>query len=358
MRVAVLGAGNGGVASAFDFAQHGHEVSLYGPPEFGANVVAVDKAGGITAHGDLEGFAPIRYAGHDAGEAMDDAELVLLVGPAYSTEALAAQAGPHLTDGMAVLICPGSCAGAIAFKRAAGLELDDQRCLVGETSTLPYAVRVTEPGVVRVFLKLATGVYLAGLPRAATDRLYGLVSEVWPAVEMAESVFQTTLQNGNPVIHPAVTLLNTGLLERTGGDFLFYEEGVTESVGRVIEAVDQERIAIAEALGVAILSEPALGVRQGYMREENYSTGYSTAPGFLGIRAQAELDHRYLTEDVGYSLVFLSDLAARIGVPTPVMDSVIAIASVVLARDFRAEAKRTTTTLGLDDIPLEQLAAL
>jgi len=26
-----------------------------------------------------------------------------------------------------------------------------------------------------------------------------------------------------------------------------------------------------------------LGVRQGYMREHNYSTGYSTAPGFLGM---------------------------------------------------------------------------
>ena len=63
MRVAVLGAGNGGVASAFDFAQHGHEVSLYATPEFGDNVVAVDEAGGITASGDLEGFAPIRYAG-------------------------------------------------------------------------------------------------------------------------------------------------------------------------------------------------------------------------------------------------------------------------------------------------------
>jgi opine dehydrogenase len=269
MRVAVLGAGNGGIASAFDFAQHGHEVSLYAPPEFGANVVAVDKAGGITASGDLHGFAPIRYAGYDAAEAMAGAELVVLVGPAYSTEPLAAMAGPHLTDGMAVLICPGSCAGAIAFKRAAGIELDDERYIVGETSTLPYAVRVTDPGVVNVFLKLTTGVYLAGLPRAGTDRLYGLVSDVWPAVEKAESVFQTTLQNGNPVIHPAVTLLNAGLLERTGGDFLFYEEGVTESVGRLIEAVDKERLAIAGALRVTILSEPARGVRQGYMLEVN-----------------------------------------------------------------------------------------
>jgi opine dehydrogenase len=358
MRVAVLGAGNGGLASAFDFARHGHEVALYAAEEFGENVVAVDRAGGITARGDLEGFAPVRYAGHDAAEALSGAELVLLVGPAYSTEPLAAAAAPHLTDGTAVLICPGSCAGAIAFKRTVGLELDDPRYVVGETSTLPYAVRVTEPGVVNVFLKLSAGLYLAGLPRAATDRLHDLVKDVWPAVEKAESVFQTTLQNGNPVIHPAVTLLNVGLLERTRGGFLFYEEGVTESVGRLIEAVDRERQAIAAGLGVTILSEPALGVRQGYMREENYSTGYSTAPGFLGIAAQRQLDHRYLTEDVGYSLVFMTDLAARLGVRTPVMDAVITLASVVLARDFRAEGKRTVSSLGLDGMSAEQLAAL
>jgi opine dehydrogenase len=358
MRVAVLGAGNGGVASAFDFARHGHEVSLYATPEFGTNVVAVDKAGGIAATGDLEGFAPIRYAGYDAGEAMAGTELVVVVGPAYSTEPLAAEAGRHLTDGMAVLVCPGSCAGAIAFKRAAGLELEDERQIVGETSTLPYAVRVTEPGVVNVFLKLTTGVHLAALPRAGTDRLLDLVSDVWPAVEKAESVFQTTLQNGNPVIHPAVTLLNAGLLERTGGDFLFYEEGVTESVGRLIEAVDKERLAIAGALGVTVFSDPALGVRQGYMREENYSTGYSTAPGFLGIGAQSQLDNRYLTEDVGYSLIFLTDLAARLGIPTPVMDAVIEIASVLLARDFRGEGIRTVSTLGLDGMSAAELAAL
>jgi opine dehydrogenase len=259
---------------------------------------------------------------------------------------------------MAVLICPGSCAGAIAFKRTVGQELDDVRYVVGETSTLPYAVRVTEPGVIIVFLKLTAGLYLAGLPRAATDRLHDLIKDVWPAVEKADSVFQTTLQNGNPVIHPAVTLLNAGLLERTHGDFLFYEEGVTESVGRMIEAVDGERQAIAARLGVKILSDPELGQRQGYMREANYSTGYSAAPGFQGIGAQSRLDHRYLTEDVGYSLVFLTDLAVRVGVPTPVMNAIVSIASVVLARDLRAEGKRTVRSLGLDDMSPEQLAAL
>ncbi len=122
--------------------------------------------------------------------------------------------------------------------------------------------------------------------------------------------------------------------------------------------MDRERLAIAEALGVRVLSEPDLGVLQGYMREANYSTGYSTAPGFLGIGAQSQLEHRYLTEDVGYSLVFLTDLAAQLGVATPTMEAVITLASVVLARDLRGEGRRTLATLGLDGMSAAELATL
>jgi opine dehydrogenase len=212
---------------------------------------------------------------------------------------------------------------------------------------------------------LPAGVDEAGVRRSlrlgttVEDAYLGLdevtkISDDEPAAEAA-TVFQTALQNGNPVIHPAVTLLNAALIDRTGGDFAFYEEGVTTSTGRLMEAVDGERFAIAEALGVSILSEPAIGVLQGYMTEANYTTGYSTAPGFLGIKAQDSLDNRYLTEDVGYSMVFFTDLARSLGVATPVMDAVVQIASVVLARDFRSEAARTMDSLGLDDLSAEEL---
>ena len=282
----------------------------------------------------------------------------MLVGPAYSTENQAREVAPHLAPGQAVLICPASCAGAITFKRTAGLAMDDESITVGETSTLPYAARIFAPGRVNIFHKLGGGIFVAGLPRSGTARLLSMIQDVYPGTEAAESVFQTTLQNGNPVIHPAVTLLNAGLIERTAGGFLFYEEGVTEAVGRAIEAVDRERLAIGAALGVRVRSDPELGMVQGYMLEDNYSTGYSTAPGFLGISAQSQLDNRYLTEDVGYSLVFLADLARRVDVETPTMDALITLASVVLARDFRAEAARTLATLGLDDMSASDLAAL
>jgi len=182
------------------------------------------------------------------------------------------------------------------------------------------------------------------------------IAEALQGVEVeAAGIFQTTLQNGNPVIQPAVTLLDAVLIERTGGDFMFYEEGVTEAVGRVMQAVDDERLAIAQALGVAIVAEPDLGVRQGYMIEPSYSTGYSTALGFRGIKAQNELHHRYLTEGVGYSMVVLTDLARHVSVSALTMDAVIGIASVVAGEDFAAEHART---MGLSGLTREQLAAL
>jgi opine dehydrogenase len=123
-------------------------------------------------------------------------------------------------------------------------------------------------------------------------------------------------------------------------------------------AVDQERLARAAALGVTILSEPDLGVEQGYMTESNYTTGYSQAPGFLGIMAPGRLATRYLTEDVAYSIVLFTDLAWRLGVPTAVMDSIIELTSAVLERDLGSEAPRTMRSLDLDVLSDEQLLSL
>ena len=99
-------------------------------------------------------------------------------------------------------------------------------------------------------------------------------------------------------------------------------------------------------------------MRQGYMLEANYGSGYRKAPGFLGIGAQPQLDHRYLNEDVGYGLVFMSKLGQQIGVATPGIDAVISVATIVMARDYRAEALRTPESLGIAGRSAKELAAL
>lgn len=355
MRITVFGSGNGGCATAYDYAKHGHEVYIVDFPEYTTNIKAIAEAGGIKCQGVFQDFASIAYAGHDIEKAVKHADLLIVVGPAYSTEAIAKACQPYLQSGQKVLISPSSCGGSIVFKKALGLELKDQSILVAETSTLPYAVRILNPGEVHIFLKLKGGYYLSALPASGTREFIELVQDVYPEVKAGVNVIQTSLQNANPVIHPAVTLLNASLIERTEGDFLFYEEGVTKASGRLIEALDKERVAIGNAIGITVIPDPVVGCEQGYMVEANYTTGYSKAPGFKGIKAQESLDNRYLVEDVGFGLVFLTDLAKAFKVETPMMNSVIEIASVILNKDFRHEAARTLSSLGLENLTSEQL---
>ncbi len=358
MKIAVLGAGAGGTAVAFDCASYGHEVRLFDFPQFPDNIATIDRQGGIHAEGGLSGFATVASAGHDVEEALSDAELIYVVGPAFSTTPFGEAVAGQLSAGQTVIVTPGSCGGALAFKKAAGLALEDDSVRVAETHTLHYAVRLTQPGRIRVFLKLKAGNLLAALPSRHTQEVMALIADVYPTMEPAKNVIQTSLQNANPVIHPAVTLANAARIERTGGDFLFYEEGVGDATGRLIEAVDQERIAIGAKLGLEVVSDPAMGIRQGYMLADNYGAAYREAPGFLGIGAQPQLDHRYLHEDVGYGLVFMSRLARQVGVETPTIDAIIQVTSVLMARDYASDAPRTPDALGIGDLSAEELGDL
>mgnify|MGYP001816612555 FL=1 len=357
MNIAVLGAGAGGTTVAFDCAAHGHEVRLFDFPQFGDNIAAISKRGGIQAEGDISGFAAVAYAGHDIDRALYGAELIYVVGPAFATEPFGEAVAGKLVPDQTVIVTPGSCGGALAFKRAAGLAVEDESIRVAETHTLHYAVRLTEPGHVHVFLKLKAGNLLAALPGSETDSILEMISDVYPSMEPARNVIQTSLQNANPVIHPAVSLCNAARIEGEG-DFLFYEEGVSDSVGRLIESVDRERIAIGKRLGIEVFSDPEMGLRQGYMLENNYGSGYREAPGFLGITAQPRLDHRYINEDVGYGLVFMSRLGRQVGVATPTIDSIIRLASVLMNRDYAGEALRTPESLGIGGLSAEQISRL
>ena len=358
MNVAVLGAGNGGCAVAFDCAAHGHQVRLFDFEAFPESIRAVKAQGGIHCEGELEGFEPLAYVGHEVEKALDGADLIYAVGPAYSTKPFAEACKPFLSPGQTVIVCPSSCGGAIELKKGAGLQLRDDGVLVAETSTLPYAVRSLAPGKIRIFNKLKGGLFMAAVPAVKTSFALEQVRDVYPAMTAAKNILQTSLQNGNPVIHPTITLMNVALIERTRGEFDFYHEGVTPAVGRLIEAVDRERIAIGKKLGVEIIPDPELGVLQGYMTEGTYDTGFITSPGFAGIRAQPSLDYRYFNEDVGYGLVFLQKLGEQVGVKTPIMSAMITLASLLMNRDYVAEAPRTMETLGLSDNTPEELERL
>jgi Glycerol-3-phosphate dehydrogenase len=355
MKVAVLGSGNGACAVAFEWAKAGHEVFMFDFAKFPKMIGQINAHSGIFAEGELEGFQKIAYAGDDIEKVLDGAGIILAVGPAYSTEPFGLACKPFVRPGQHYVVCPSSCAGAIVFKNALGLSFDDYSVTISETSTLPFAVRITGAAKISVYNRLKGGYFLSTLPSSKNEEIFEIFHATHETCDKADNILQTTLQNANPVIHPAVTICNTALIERTGGDFMFYEEGVTDGVGRVIEALDRERISIGAKLGVNVIPDPELGMIQGYQAVANYSEGYSKAPGFIGIKAQPQLDYRYFNEDVGYGLVFLISLAKQIGVEVPAMEAVVKLACLIMGRDYRAEEARSMRTLGLDKYDLDGL---
>ena len=77
-------------------------------------------------------------------------------------------------------------------------------------------------------------------------------------------------------------------------------------------------------------------------------------PGRAPTAAAGGLDNGYITDGVPCALVLASSLGEAAGVPTPAIDELVAAASAVLGRDFRAEGP-TLATLGLGGLDVTGL---
>jgi opine dehydrogenase len=351
MRVAVLGSGGGALAVAADLGQAGHEAVLADLPAFAANLAPVREQGGVRVGAGLYGWRvqPVAVA-ETVAEAVAGAELVIVVVPCFGHEPFVEALTPLLQEGQALLFF-GEGSGSIIARQAL-LRAGKGAVRVGELNTLPYLARPAGPGGVTADRKIG-GVLLAGLPASETAGLLAMVQGVWDYITPAGSVWETVLVNYNAIDHVATLITNVGTMENRTGGMLLWGEGATPSVVRAIEAVDGELFAIRQALGLSdtrryrdfLIAQgfaPDVGDLYAVVRASKLVQGY-VATGPQGLQT------RYLTEDVPYALVLAASLGDAVGVDTPVIDGLIALASVMLQRDFRVEG-RTLATLGLSGL--------
>ncbi len=102
--------------------------------------------------------------------------------------------------------------------------------------------------------------------------------------------------------HPDPVLLNAGWIETTGGDFRFYTDGVSPSVGRAMDALDRERLGLLTALGLEAVPAVEWDRRlYGLAGTTSYEVNRDSLI-HRDIRAPESLRSRYLTEDVPFGL--------------------------------------------------------
>lgn len=346
--VAVLGAGHGGHAAAADLGSRGFHVRLHA--RNADRLQPIRAAGGVIARGVVDGTIPVPVLTTDVREACDGADLIMLVVPSVAHEYYAHALAPILTPDRPVFVNPGHTGGGLHFVhelRQAGYRQPVKTC---ETVTLTYITRMEGPATVGIY-SYTKKLGFAAFPGRHAEELFGLLKPLYPEIELRSSVLETALTNLNAVFHPPGMLMNTGWIEATNGNFLFYYEGMTEGPGRVTKSLDDERIAIAKKLGIPVITFLEMFYKAGLTTKEAFESGNiaracrESAPNRT-LRSPSSLDHRYVHEDVGYGLVPMAALGRVAGVPTPTIDAIVHLMSVATGIDY------ARTGLTLDKLDL------
>jgi len=350
----VIGAGHGGKAMAAHLALMGLKVALFNRTYEHINVI--QKRGGIELESNEEGahgFGKLALVTSDMGQALQGAQMIMVVVPSSAHADIAKTTAPHLKDGQIIILHPGRTCGALEFAKV----LRDQGCTadvtIAEAETFIYASRSDGPAQARIF-RIKEAVPLAALPASRNEQVLQAIRPVYPQFIDGVNVLHTGLNNMGAIFHPALTLLNAGWIESTYGDYQFYIEGVTTSVARVLETLDRERVTVASSLGIRARTAMEW-LKMAYDTSgEDLQDAIHNQPGYMGIKAPSTLSHRYIFEDVPMSMVPIASLGTRFGVSVVGMESIIHLACIVHRTDYRKRG-RTVDKLGIDGLSVDEL---
>ena len=356
-RFTVIGAGHGGKAMAAHLALLGFPVTLFN--RTAENVAAIQRRGGIeleSYEGGPHGFSPIELVTSDMGQALEKAQIIMIVVPAWGHADIAAATARHLRDGQIVVLNPGRTGGSLEFRQVLRQCGCQANVIIAEAETLVYASRSDGPAQARIF-RIKEAVPLAALPATHTARVLDALAPAYPQFIDGTSVMHTGLNNMGAIFHPALTLLNAGRIESTGGEFQFYIEGVTPSVAHVLEVLDRERVTVAAALGIRARTAIEWLKMAYHATGSNLFEAIQNQTGYYGIRAPRTLNHRYIVEDVPMSLVPIAALGQQYGVSVWGIDSIVRLACFVHHTDYWRRG-RTLEKLGIANLSVDEVMRL
>lgn len=348
---AVLGAGHGGQALAGYLALKGFLVNLFNrTPE---RIGSIKLMGGIQLEGEMSGFAPLNVVTHNIEEALRGVKVIMVVTPANAHRFLAELMSPYLEDDQIVVLNPGRTGGALEVRQVFKEQEVKAKVIVAEAQTFLFASRISGPAQARIF-RIKNSIPVAAIPAYKTVEVVQALRRALPQFVPEDNVLKTSFSNIGAVFHPTLTILNAARIESTRGEFDYYLEGITPSVALILEAVDRERVQVAEALGVRVNTAREWLYYAYDASGRNLYEAIQNNPGYKGIRAPTTLFTRYITEDVPMSLVPISSFGKMLGVPTPTIDVFIRLANLMHGRDYVAEG-RTVEKLGVAGMSIKEI---
>jgi len=359
-KVAVCGGGRAGTAIAGDLTFMGCQVNLFQLEQFKHALEPIIQRGGVEITGETQsgktGFAKLNLVTTNPKEAIKGVDLIMVAVPAFGHKAFFDAFSPYLEEGQSILVNTSYWACLRFAGKLKKIGIFDKITLA-EAMIMPYACNVVGPTTTHIHRTKQNYIALAAFPATKTDKLLELAQTVYPQYKKVPNVLWTSMGNLNTPMHAPLTLPIAGLLfdrysdGRQGGAKLYGE--ATTPGARLIEAYDQERLAIAKKLGADLLSEAeAVYKLYGYKGKDLAEAMRKSehAEMFFDIKFQKDI----LEEDLRYFYVSLSQLGDQLGIPTPVTKSILTVMSTMLDINYW-EGATTLEDIGLAGLNKDQI---
>ena len=384
--ITVLGAGAVGKTIAADCALAGSEVRICDlPPYAEKSLFGIERAGikfrglQLNLYGfRREGIAYLDMVTNDMAKAVKGAEIVVVAVPCVAHKIFFEKLIPLLEDGMAIHIFPDNYGSMILRKmmREAGCE---KKVIVGGWSSSPYGTRVVKQGGVALpevdVEYRAITLRGSAMPHCDQEAFIesgkhiGALDSVYEGEGpgLGDTAMDIGFSNVNPILHAPGVILGVGVMENFGvlfgthkEDFSIYTHAYCPSISKVQYALYCEEVALAEALGVGM---------QKYDEEKFYSRESILGAEYMGddyVIPFEDINHvamgtgptsvnsRYLTEDIPVGCHIFHLLGKLLGVKTPIIDSMITLASTMLDTDYFKNGY-TLEDIGIGGMTVEEI---
>ncbi len=353
MRFCVIGAGSGGRAFAAYISSKGFPVSLYNRSY--SRISTIKQKGGIKAKGALEGFFPLELITQNLKLAIKDSDVIMVVIPASAHKSIAKKLAPLLSTNQIIILNPGRTFGSVEVKGIIDKINRKNSIKIGETQTLIFTSRELAGNEVNI-ITIKDTVNFSTFPDKFTFLIYDVLKEIFPQLIPVENYLEVTLNNIGMLLHPAISLLNAGMMD-FGKKFKFYKEGATPRVCEILENIELELNEIFLKLGLKQLRYHKWVKKSYGVNADKIYESIQNVEAYKNVNAPDKLITRYFTEDVPTGLVPVASLAEFLDVSTPTINAIIHLSSVLCGVDFK-KTGRTLQDLKLFDFFVNYLKDL
>lgn len=346
VNVGLAGAGSVAFGTAALLCRNGHNAMLWSPS--GTRTVKLAGGQALVASNALTGeYFPKVASG--VAELVAKNDVLMLVLPGYGHKAVMDALAPHVQAHHTIIISSHTSLGALYLARQlARRSISVPIIAWGTTITTGRQQQDCCSVLVNT---VRSKVDFCAIPSSQNSASLLLCQTLFgDRFVQREGLLAISLSNLNPQNHMGIALGNMSRMERA--EQWSQGQNVTPKIGALLEALDEERLAIAKALDLSVRTifehfHLSFHVPIGSISNMNQAM-HAQGSGGMGPE---DAESRYVTEDVPYGLVATVVLGKLVGKRAVLHESGVALFSAMYARDFAAE-NHLLEALKLDEISL------